>query len=81
MATQSSRKIENTKNANHGENWELWEELAKHRFLPGDETSMNEPVTISVEQEDPCAWLGWGYRHPLATHFTPWSETGKNGNK
>lgn len=42
MATHSLRKIENTKNPNHGESWELWEELAKHRLLQSDETSTGQ---------------------------------------
>lgn len=39
MATHSLRKIENTKNPNHGESWE---ELAKHRLLQSDETSTGQ---------------------------------------
>lgn len=43
MATHFLRRIENTKNPNNGESWELWEELAKHKLLQSEEISMGKP--------------------------------------
>lgn len=79
MATHFLRKIENTKNPNNGEIWELWEELAKHNFskvmkYPWESLECDTKRFLSM------GWAG-RYRSLLETQLTTQSETDKSSNK
>lgn len=66
MATQSLRRTVNTKNPSPRKSCEAWEELAKHRLLQTDETSMNKPTISSVVRKDLSARAGlWDAEAPL----------------
>lgn len=75
MATQTSRKIENTKYPNPGQSWELWEELAKHRLLQNDEATTGQANDLLCgTKRSMCMGRAGGYWSPVESHLTSRSD-------